>query len=63
VNGDGAMNAGDAVYLLKFIHLNGPPPVPPGNPDVNCDGVVDSYDIEYFINRIFRHGPRAGGCH
>jgi len=62
LNGNGEMNAGDIVYLLKFVHLNGPPPTPPGNPDVNCDGVVDSFDIEYFINRVFRHGPRAGGC-
>ncbi len=63
LDGNGQVNAGDVVFLVIHIHLNGQPPVYPANPDANCDGVVDNLDIEYYINRIFGNGPRPGACH
>ena len=62
LNGNGQVNTGDIVFLVQHIHGSGQPPVPPGNPDANCDGVIDSFDIDFFISRIFRNGPSPGGC-
>ena len=62
LNGDGLVNNSDVLLLIEHICTMGPPPTHPGNPDVNCDGVVDEFDIEYFINRVFYQGPRSGRC-
>ncbi len=62
LNGNGAVNAGDVVYLVQYVYSGGPPPTAPGNPDMNCDGIVNEFDIEYFVNRIYNDGPRCGRC-
>lgn len=50
VNGDGAINAGDIVYLVEMmIH-----PTDTGNPfaDLNSDGVINEKDIEEIVRII-----------
>jgi len=62
LDGNGEVNINDVIRLIDYVFGQGPPPVAPGNPDMNCDGIVDGFDIEYFMNRVFHHGPRCGRC-
>jgi hypothetical protein len=55
-NGNGNTDAGDVVYLLNYLYLNGTPPQPIMTGDVNGDDVVDGADIVYLINYLFRGG-------
>ena len=57
VNHDGEIDAGDAVYLINFLFLGGPPPDPFFLGDVNCDDVVNTADVIYLINYLFVGGP------
>jgi len=58
VNADGFFDASDIVYMINYLYVNGPAPVPLANQgDVNCDDVVDISDIVYMLNRIFIAGP------
>jgi hypothetical protein len=60
-NGDGVIDISDVVYLLNYLFINGPAPVPLAAGDANCDGVVDASDLVYLLNYLFAHGP-APGC-
>jgi hypothetical protein len=60
-NGDGVINIADVVYLINYLFIHGPAPVPLAAGDANCDGVVSSADIVYLINYLFVGGP-APGC-
>lgn len=62
LNGDGEVNINDITGLIAFVYGNGPAPILSGNPDMNCDGIIDEYDIEFYIDRVFNHGPRGGRC-
>ncbi len=63
-NGDGLVNVGDAVYLIKFVFSDGAAPVLDCIADANCDGRVDVADAVTLINFIFREGapPREACC-
>lgn len=56
-NGDGAINTGDAVYIVSYIFRGGPAPVPVFAGDANCDGKVTVGDAVYIVSYIFRGGP------
>jgi hypothetical protein len=56
-SGDGVINSTDVVYLINYLFIDGPAPVPLEVGDVNCDGVVNSADVVYLINYLFIHGP------
>jgi hypothetical protein len=56
-NGDGAIDAGDVVYLIDYLYRDGPAPNPPELGDANCDGAIDPGDVVYLINYLFREGP------
>jgi len=56
-NGDGAIGAGDIVYLLGYLYRSGPAPAPMEAGDANCDGVVGAGDIVYLISYLYRGGP------
>jgi outer membrane protein assembly factor BamB len=56
-NGDKAINSSDIVYLINYLFIGGPTPVPLAVGDVNCDGVVNSSDVVYLINYLFINGP------
>jgi hypothetical protein len=57
VNDDGEVNVGDAVYMIGYVFLYGPPPPCPGQADANCDGHGNVSDAVYLINYIFKGGP------
>lgn len=56
-NGDGAVNVGDAVYIVNYVFRGGPAPVPMQAGDANGDGNVNVGDAVYIINFVFRGGP------
>jgi len=53
---DGVINSADVVYLINYLFISGPPPVPMAVGDVNCDGKVDVTDVVYLINSLFVAG-------
>jgi hypothetical protein len=56
-NGDGAVNAGDALYLINFIYKGGPPPLQgAGRADANCDTDIDISDVISIIKYIYGIG-------
>jgi hypothetical protein len=57
VNGDGKINASDVVYLINYLFIGGPAPVPTVlEGDVNCDGNVNASDVVWLINYLFVPG-------
>ena len=56
-NGDGAINIGDAVYIISYAFRDGPAPDPLAAGDANCDGSVNVGDAVFIINYAFRGGP------
>ncbi len=61
-NGDGLIDIADVVYLINYLFISGPTPVPLEAGDANCDGVVDIADVVYLINYLFIDGPPPLGC-
>jgi hypothetical protein len=60
-NGDGAIEIADVVYLINYLFIDGPAPVPClAAGDANCDGVVNITDVVYLINYLFISGPPPG---
>jgi predicted MPP superfamily phosphohydrolase len=59
-NGDGVINLADAVFLVNYLFIGGPPPNPMQAGDANCDGEVDLADAVYIINYLFIGGPPPG---
>jgi hypothetical protein len=58
VNKDGVVNSADVVYLINYLFIHGPAPVPIIQVgDVNQDGVINSADVVYLINYLFISGP------
>ncbi len=60
-NGDGAVDIGDAVYLINYVFNDGQPPPFMDSGDANCDGRVDIGDAVYLVRYLFFHGPEP--CH
>jgi len=56
-NDDGAVNIGDAVYLITYIFKNGPEPPCLNEGDANNDGAINIGDAVYLITYIFKNGP------
>ena len=56
-NGDGVVDIADVVFLINFLFMSGPPPVPLPAGDVNLDSVVNIADVIYLINYLFIGGP------
>jgi agmatine/peptidylarginine deiminase len=62
-NNDGIINVADVVYLINYLFIGGPAPVPMKCVgDVNGDGIVNISDVVYLINYLFINGPAPGGC-
>ncbi len=62
VNYDGAINIGDAKFLIDGVFKCGPTPQPYCIGDLNGDGVYNIADAIYLINHIFRGGPPPEPC-
>jgi hypothetical protein len=56
-NGDGVIDISDVVYLLNYLFVGGPAPVPLAAGDATCDGVVDAADVVHLLNYLFVNGP------
>ncbi len=56
-NSDGAVNVGDAAYLVNYIFKSGPLPIPEMAGEANGDCVINIGDIVYIIAYIFKSGP------
>ncbi len=59
-NGDFLVNVSDAVYLINYIFISGPEPLPLESAEVNCDGEVNVSDAVWIINYIFTGGYAPG---
>jgi hypothetical protein len=59
-NGDGAVGAGDIVYLLNYLFRGDDPPCPMESGDANCSGAVDAGDVVFLISYLYRGGPPPG---
>jgi hypothetical protein len=57
VNNNGAVEAGDVVFLISYLFRGGPAPCPLLQGDVNCSGAVEAGDVVYLIGYLFRGGP------
>ncbi|MCP4568495.1 MAG: hypothetical protein GY841_13035 [FCB group bacterium] len=60
-NADGAINVGDAVFMINYVFKNGPPPEFDEEGDANCDYALNVGDAVFLINYVFKGGP-APGC-
>jgi hypothetical protein len=56
-NLDGNVDVGDAVYIINYVFLGGPPPPWICKADTNGDGDIDVGDAVYVVNYVFRYGP------
>jgi hypothetical protein len=57
-NFDGILSASDAVFLLGWVFLGSPRPLPaPSVGDVNCDGLTTAADVVLEVNRVFLGSP------
>ena len=59
-NGDGVINSVDIVYLINYLFISGPAPVPLAAGDANSNGVVNAADVVYLVNYLFIGGPPPG---
>jgi hypothetical protein len=57
VNGDKVVDQTDIVYLLNYLYLGGPAPVPLAAGDVNGDSAIDQRDILYLVRHMYGSGP------
>ncbi len=61
-NRDQEVNVSDAVYIINYIFVGGPPPDPFDNANVNCDFAVNVSDAVWLINFVFVGGPPPCNC-
>jgi hypothetical protein len=57
-NGDGSVNSSDVVFLINYLFVGGPAPIPYQSGDVNHDSSINSADVVYLINYLFAGGPQ-----
>jgi hypothetical protein len=56
-NGSGGVDLADAVYIVNWLFIGGPPPDLMAAGDANCDSSVNLADAVYIINWLFIGGP------
>jgi hypothetical protein len=57
VDDDGVINVVDVVFLLNYLFIDGPEPIPMEAGDLDYDLDVDSDDVLYLISCLFLGGP------
>jgi len=57
VNHDSVIDLEDVLYLINYLYMNGPEPLPWEAGDVNCGGIIDFTDVLYLINYLYKGGP------
>jgi Dockerin type I domain len=55
-NNDWSVNVSDAVWIVNYVFIGGPPPDPMEAGDANCDGTVNISDAVWIINYVFVGG-------
>lgn len=55
VNGDGATNDADIIYLTNYLFAGGPAPVQGG--DVDNNGSINASDLDYLVAYLLGRGP------
>ena len=55
-DGEGEVDIDDIVYLINYVFLSGPPPIPLPSDNVNCAGGIDIDDIVYLVCYVFQNG-------
>lgn len=60
-DGDSLINIFDITFLIAYLYLEGPAPVPMESADVNNDGSINIFDITYLISYLYLEGP-APNC-
>ena len=61
-NSDGTVNVSDAGWIINYVFVSGPLPVPLACGDANSDGTVNVSDAVYIINYVFVSGPIPEDC-
>lgn len=56
-DGNGTIDVPDIVFLINYLYVDGPSPVPLFTGDANCDGNVNILDVVYLINFLYIDGP------
>lgn len=63
-NSDIVINIFDITYLISYLYLDGPAPVPyelcSGDP--NCDCICNIFDVTYLISYLYLNGPPYCNC-
>jgi hypothetical protein len=59
-DGDGKIDISDVIYLVNYLFIDGPEPVPLEAGDANGDGGVNISDVIYLVNYLFLDGPPPG---
>jgi len=55
-NDDEVVNIFDITFLISYLYLDGPPPIPLESSDVNSDGTINIFDITYLITYLYLEG-------
>ncbi len=64
VNGDGTINIFDITYIISYLYLSGPAPIPYAlcSADPNKDCTCNIFDITYIISHLYLGGPPPCTC-
>nr|MBN2276768.1 dockerin type I repeat-containing protein [candidate division Zixibacteria bacterium] len=57
VNNNGLINILDATYLISYLYLGGPAPIPEAAGDVDNSGFINILDVTYLIKYLYNGGP------
>ncbi len=63
-NGDATINIFDITYIITYLYLAGPAPIPYRicSADPNCDCTVNIFDVTYLISYLYIQGPAPCTC-
>jgi hypothetical protein len=57
VTGEGTIDVTDVLFLINYLYIDGPAPVPLMTGDANCDGRINITDVIHIINYLYIGGP------
>jgi hypothetical protein len=63
-NGDETINIFDIAYIINYLYVEGPSPIPyeTCSADPNCDCLTNIFDVTYLINFLYREGSAPCSC-
>ena len=56
-NADLAINIFDVTYIITYLYLDGPPPLPLESADIDNSGEINIFDVTGLINYLYNGGP------